>query len=165
MSNHTYIKRVIHTTATIVLAIVISGSMQPTYSAKNIRDPLPINTTALPRASFSSLRTINDVATTTTIPHQSTATEIQPEMTGDSAKMFIYMHESNNDPTRMNSIGCYGIGQDCNGIVYNLCGADYTCQDEYFTNYMKKRYGSWENAKAFWLACVPINGHSVGNWW
>jgi len=79
--------------------------------------------------------------------------------------MFIYQHESGNDPSKENSIGCFGIGQDCNGIVKNRCGVDYACQDEYFTDYMKRRYGSWEIAKAFWLSRVPIKGKDVGNWW
>lgn len=82
-----------------------------------------------------------------------------------TAKSFIYCHESGNDPTKMNPQGCYGIGQDCNGIVYNKCGADYACQDEYFTEYMTRRYTTWENAKSFWLARTPINGKDVGNWW
>jgi len=79
--------------------------------------------------------------------------------------MFIYQHESGNNPRAENSIGCYGIGQDCNGVVKDLCGSDYQCQNEYFTSYMKNRYGSWAKAKAFWLAAVPINGKDVGNWW
>lgn len=29
-------------------------------------------------------------------------------------------------------------------------------QDAWFTNYMKSRYGTWVNAKAFWLS---------HNWW
>ncbi len=72
-----------------------------------------------------------------------------------SAKMFIYMHESGNNPAAVNSIGCRGLGQACPGSKLP-CGADYACQDTYFTNYMLQRYGSWEAAKAFWLA---------HNWW
>lgn len=87
---------------------------------------------------------------------------VQPE---NEAKLWLYHHESGNNPDRTNSIGCYGLGQDCNGIVRDLCGADYACQDEYFTSYMLRRYGSWEAAKAFWLARVPINGVDYGNWW
>lgn len=68
----------------------------------------------------------------------------------NSAKAFIYAHESGNNPNATNELGCYGLGQDCNGIVRNLCGADYACQDEFFTNYAMSRYGSWDNALAFW---------------
>lgn len=82
-----------------------------------------------------------------------------------TAKAFVYCHESGNNPSKWNDSGCYGLGQDCNGIVYSQCGADYACQDAYFTSYMFRRYGSWENAKAFWLSAVPINGRYVGNWW
>lgn len=81
------------------------------------------------------------------------------------AKDFIYQHESGDNPSATNSLGCFGIGQDCNGIVRNLCGTDYSCQDNYFTNYMLRRYGTWQAAKSFWLARVPINGRDVGHWW
>lgn len=69
--------------------------------------------------------------------------------------MFIYMHESGNNPAAVNSSGCRGLGQACPGSKLP-CGADYACQDAFFTNYMLNRYGSWENAKAFWLS---------HNWW
>lgn len=82
-----------------------------------------------------------------------------------SAKAFIYCNESGNTPDKWNGSGCFGLGQDCNGIVFNQCGVSYSCQDEYFTGYMSRRYGSWEAAKAHWLARVPINGRDVGNWW
>lgn len=81
------------------------------------------------------------------------------------AKAFIYHKESSNNPAAENYLGCYGLGQDCNGIVKKKCGADYTCQDAFFTDYMARRYGSWSKAKAFWLASVDINGKEVGNWW
>lgn len=66
-------------------------------------------------------------------------------------KAFIYEHESGNNPTSQNSIGCYGLGQDCNGVVKNQCGASYACQDAFFEGYMQRRYGSWANAYAFWM--------------
>lgn len=81
------------------------------------------------------------------------------------AKAFIYHHESTTNPAAENSLGCYGLGQDCNGIVKDRCGADYQCQDDFFTDYMLRRYGSWQAAKSFWLSRVPINGQDVGNWW
>ena len=70
----------------------------------------------------------------------------------DSAKMFIYNHESGNNPAAVNEIGACGLGQalPCSKMPCSL--ADYQCQDNWFTNsYMIPRYGSWENAKAFWL--------------
>ena len=91
-----------------------------------------------------------------------------PQPANDSeadAKAFIYSHESGNVAHRYNSIGCYGLGQDCNGIVEGRCGADYACQDKFFTDYMQRRYGSWAAAKAFWQARVPIDGRDVGHWW
>jgi hypothetical protein len=68
-------------------------------------------------------------------------------------KQFIYCHESGNNPTRENSIGCIGLGQDCNGNLRNVCPAlDYNCEDQFFTNYMIHRYGTWDRAKSFWVA-------------
>lgn len=71
-------------------------------------------------------------------------------------KNFIYQHESGNNPASVNSIGCFGIGQDCNGVVRNQCGVNYQCQDAYFSAYAIRRYGSWTNAYTFW-----VNNH----WW
>lgn len=81
------------------------------------------------------------------------------------AKMFIYQHESGNDPTRVNGIGACGLGQALPCSKMHCALNDYGCQDEFFTNYMRTRYGTWENAKAFWLARTPINGQDVGHWW
>jgi len=74
----------------------------------------------------------------------------------DDAKAFIYFKESSNNPAATNYLGCYGLGQDCNGIVKDRCGADYQCQDSFFTDYMLRRYGTWQAAKSFWV---------VHNWW
>jgi len=69
------------------------------------------------------------------------------------AKMFIYEHESGNNPSSVNkSSGACGLGQalPCSKM---LCApTDYECQDAYFTEYMKGRYGTWENARSFWIA-------------
>lgn len=81
------------------------------------------------------------------------------------AKAFIYFKESGNNPLAKNSIGCFGLGQDCNNIVEQQCGGDYNCQDQFFTQYMQRRYGTWQAAKTFWLSRVPINGRDVGHWW
>jgi hypothetical protein len=110
------------------------------------------------------------VAVTPPLPEsQPTATTIQPIIDEENdAKLFIYQHESGNNPARVNSIGCKGLGQDCNGKLPSVCPdwqTDYACQDEFFTNYMLHRYGSWTKAKAFWVARVQINGRDVGNWW
>lgn len=88
-----------------------------------------------------------------------------PPTTEEDAKAFIYQNESGNSPAAQNMSGCYGLGQDCNGIVETKCGTDYSCQDAFFTDYMLRRYKTWQAAKSFWLARVPINGQDVGNWW
>lgn len=84
--------------------------------------------------------------------------------TSNEAKMFIYHKESGNDPAAVNASGCRGLGQACPGSKLP-CGIDYACQDQWFTNYMLERYGSWEKAKAHWEARVTINGKDVGHWW
>lgn len=113
---------------------------------------------ALPQASAytspsPSRQTTNPTRNTYT-PQQTPAASYP--VSPDAAKAFIYSHESGNNPNATNPNGCYGIGQDCNGVVRGQCGADYACQDAYFTSYMARRYGSWEAALAFWKA----NG-----WW
>jgi len=68
-------------------------------------------------------------------------------------KMFIYFKESGNNPNSINeSSGACGLGQalPCSKMPCSL--GDYACQDNWFTNnYMIPRYGTWENAKTFWL--------------
>jgi LysM repeat protein len=77
-------------------------------------------------------------------------------VSANAAKAYIYSRESGNNPTATNPAGCYGIGQDCNGVLRSQCGADYACQDAYFDAYAQRRYGSWEGAYAFWQA---------NHWW
>ena len=78
-----------------------------------------------------------------------------PTISAAEAKAYIYQHESGNRTTAVNEIGCRGLGQACPGSKLP-CGDDYACQDTWFTNYMLQRYGSWQNAYAFWV------GHK---WW
>ena len=71
----------------------------------------------------------------------------------DQAKAFIYSHESGNRPNAINaSSGACGLGQalPCSKMPCSL--SDYACQDNFFTQYMLQRYGSWQNAMSFWQA-------------
>lgn len=73
--------------------------------------------------------------------------------TASDAKTFIYMKESGNRTNAINkSSGACGLGQalPCSKMPCTL--TDYACQDAFFTKYMQNRYGTWENAKSFWLA-------------
>lgn len=91
-----------------------------------------------------------------------------PSVGGESARDFIFRVESGNTLHSVNGIGCYGLGQDCNDVLAGECPnwqTDRPCQERFWEAYMQRRYGSWEKAKAFWLARVPINGKDVGNWW
>jgi len=77
---------------------------------------------------------------------------VSPENSSE-AKMFIYLKESGNNPGAINkSSGACGLGQalPCSKMPCSL--SDYACQDQFFTAYMQARYGTWENAKAFWLS-------------
>lgn len=69
---------------------------------------------------------------------------------GGAPAVFIYTKESGCDPNRWSSNGCYGLGQACPGSKLP-CGADFVCQDAWFTAYAQ-RYGGWEGAYAFWLS-------------
>ncbi len=150
------------------IAAANSSTWQRIYDANlNIADPNVINPgeqlriptpdeqladRALPQAPAPK----SSVASTViAAPARSTVhTNVQASypVSANAAKAFIYAHESGNNPNATNPNGCYGLGQDCNGRVRTLCGADYACQDAYFTNYAMSRYGSWENALAFWQA-------------
>ena len=124
--------------------------------------PLPADRPAPTPAPVAKKQAAAPVKKTLAVaPKKSTTTRTTTASTSypvssNAAKAFIYMKESGNNPNATNPTGCYGIGQDCNGVVRNMCGADYDCQDEYFTNYAMRRYGSWEAAYAFWQ-----NNH----WW
>jgi LysM repeat protein len=63
---------------------------------------------------------------------------------------YIYMRESGCNLNAVNASGCRGIGQACPGSKLP-CGADYACQNAYFTSYAAK-YGGWAGAYAFWVA-------------
>lgn len=64
---------------------------------------------------------------------------------------FIYSHESGCRTTAMSPNGCYGIGQACPASKIAYCGADYACQNAFFTAYAGK-YGGWAGAYAFWVS-------------
>lgn len=77
----------------------------------------------------------------------------QRGLSGNAAKDFIYQHESGNNPGAINKgSGACGLGQalPCSKMPCSL--SDYDCQDRFFTGYMQARYGTWENAMAFWQA-------------
>jgi len=69
----------------------------------------------------------------------------------NSYAAFIYMHESGCRTTALSANGCYGIGQACPASKIAYCGADYACQNAYFTAYAGK-YGGWAEAYAFWIS-------------
>jgi hypothetical protein len=94
----------------------------------------------------------------------STYVTIKPEapaITPAQANAYIYSSESSNrlDAINTNSGAC-GLGQSlpCSKLT-SACQdwqTDYACQDNYFTGYMLRRYGSWLAAMVF---------HEANGWW
>jgi outer membrane biosynthesis protein TonB len=77
--------------------------------------------------------------------------KVHPKPVGD-AKAFIYQKESGNNPHSVNKkSGACGLGQALPCSKMPCAMGDYACQDKFFTAYMQNRYGSWENARSFWL--------------
>jgi len=72
---------------------------------------------------------------------------------------YIFQHESTNRLSAVNSIGCIGLGQDCNGQLAVRCPnwtTDQACQVSFFSEYAIRRYGSWSSAYNFWVS---------NHWW
>lgn len=87
---------------------------------------------------------------------QATAPNVVNNCGNNMYAQYIYQHESGCSTTIRNSLGCVGIGQDCNGSLVNQCpNLDYTCENQFFTAYSQK-YGGWEGSYQFWLK---------NNWW
>jgi len=69
----------------------------------------------------------------------------------DPDQQFIYQRESGCRTNAINaSSGACGLGQalPCGKMGCSL--SDWNCQNNWFTGYMRQRYGSWANARAFW---------------
>lgn len=94
---------------------------------------------------------IAEAAKVVQIPAPAQIAITAPVDTSD-AKLFIYNKESGNNPNSINrSSGECGLGQALPCSKMGCALGDYACQDAFFTKYAMNRYGSWENAKAFWL--------------
>lgn len=81
------------------------------------------------------------------------------DLSGTSdAEFWIIMKESGGDPTADNpNSTAFGLGQLLLDLRQRLLGADYGTIDcgkqlSAFRSYVKERYGTAENAKAFWIA-------------
>lgn len=82
---------------------------------------------------------------------QATAPSVVNSCGDNMYAQYIYQHESGCDLNSVNSIGCRGIGQACPGDKLP-CGADYACQNAFFTSYANSAYGGWLGAYNHWLA-------------
>lgn len=70
---------------------------------------------------------------------------------------YIFSHEGGL--SSINSRGCKGLGQDCNGQLEKDCPywyKDLSCQLAFWERYKTARYGTWARAYAF---------RSTHNWW
>lgn len=81
------------------------------------------------------------------------------DLSGTSdAEYWIIMRESGGDPTAANpNSTAFGLGQLLLDLRQRLLGADYDTIDcgkqlAAFRAYVRERYGTAENAKAFWIA-------------
>ena len=79
---------------------------------------------------------------------------VREVMCGDNFySNYIYAKESTCDIGAVNKIsGACGIGQalPCSKLTCSLY--DYKCQNKWFNDYAKRRYGSWEKAYNWWVA-------------
>ncbi len=81
------------------------------------------------------------------------------EQVEKDAKAYIFQHESGFNQYAVNpSSGACGLGQSlpCHKLTSSCRLDDYKCQDDWFENYMHRRYGTWQNAVAFW---------KTNRWW
>jgi hypothetical protein len=81
------------------------------------------------------------------------------DLSGTSdAEYFIIMHESGGDPTADNPRStAFGLGQLLLDGRRHYLGANYDTTDcglqlQAFRGYVRDRYGTAENARAFWVA-------------
>jgi len=115
----------------------IGNSAEPIQTTQaEIKDEVAIVTELEPIVAQTSLETV---------------TEPLSEM---EAREYIFMRESTNRLDAINSIGCIGLGQDCNGQLEIDCPdwrTNRDCQTAFFDRYVLNRYGSWANAYNFWL--------------
>lgn len=101
----------------------------------------------------------------------SEAPAIQVVDTEAEAKATLYHKESGNDPGAINpTSGACGIGQalPCSKLPCTL--EDYTCQDNWFTQYMQGRYTTWSKALEYWHCkgyCTNNYGtiYKTDTWW
>jgi len=89
-------------------------------------------------------------------------------------KEYIFQHESSGVLSRVNSIGCYGLGQSCSDALRNACPNwqnDLSCQLAFWDRYADA-YGGWAKSYEFWN-CIGrcysarINAYTnkTATWW
>lgn len=109
---------------------------------------------------------VESVTPIPTVYHNVTPTPV-PVSEPIDYKAFIYFHESGNNPQKYNGSGCVGLGQACPGSkLLAVCpNLDYACEDQFFTDYMVRRYGSWENAYNIGMSRGTAGVNGGWGWW
>lgn len=140
------------TTPVLILSVLASIVITPSLELKTIG---PDKTNPLFNIEISKELPIKQLGQTN-FSIASTANISVPQaysVPADEAKAYIYQHESGNNPGAINaSSGACGLGQalPCSKMPCSL--DDYACQDNYFTQYMEQRYGTWDNAYNWWIS-------------
>lgn len=129
---------------------VLTSRIEPTGTQ------VPYKPTWIPLAPIltdSVAEPVVEVPLVTTVSESSNTADT-PIVT-DNSLDYIFAHESSNNPSAVNSIGCVGLGQSCGGGLETHCpnwNTDIECQIDYFTNYAIARYGSIAAATEYWKA-------------
>lgn len=116
----------------VVPAAPASATTAPVYQASAVHSTAPAAVSTAPAAPTIQTASISGCG-------------------DNSYANYIYMHESGCRTTASSPNGCYGIGQACPASKIAYCGADYACQNAFFTQYAG-RYGGWAGAYAFWTS-------------
>lgn len=109
---------------------------------------IPQNNEILPDRPLPTPITPAPIVETTVI---TPPTPVIGECGDNQYAQYIYQKESGCNLNAVNAGGCRGIGQACPGSKLP-CGADYACQNAFFTAYANSTYGGWEGAYNAWLA-------------
>lgn len=142
----------------LTLLILLSGTViKPTapINKKVYASPAPIKVVQVDKPQTEP----TPVETPASVPEpEPVVTPVQApviDQSEDYYRDWVFQHESGDRLDAVNSIGCYGLGQDCNNALANACPdwrTNRDCQLSFWQGYMSRRYGTWANAYSFWTS-------------
>lgn len=160
-------KKLIVDTVQITLALLITSGM--TYALPSQKPPAVIKPVAAKVAQAPAPVEQPKAPAATPEPVPTPAVEPVPEpapvVEDNWYRDYIFDHESSNTLEKINSIGCYGLGQDCNNVLSTACPDWQTnrdCQLSFWNDYAVRRYGGWPQSYQFWITHYDANGN---HWW